>query len=98
MKTPYRTTFIEKLPTRRYRLAGRIEVHIFKEPDGGFRATAPELGMWMDGLGWTEAEAIKELGDAIVGQRDSVNKEGQVNWSQYAKKVRTLFERRVLQT
>lgn len=98
MKTPYRRTYIEKLPTGRYRLARRVEVYIFKEPNGGFRATAPDLGMWMDGIGRTEAEATEELCNAIVGQRDSVNKEGHMNWSRYAKKVRTIFERWVLQT
>ena len=46
---------------------------IHSGPDGKVYATAPELGLWLDGVGEFEDEAIADLGAVIRRYQESFN-------------------------
>lgn len=93
MNKPIRTTILRNISAGKYRVTEPVTVRLFKEADGSYRAAAPELGMWIDGRGMTEEEALQDLSMAIVEQRDSANQaEGQC--SNYARTIRNVFLQR----
>lgn len=92
MKTPIRTEYIKTLPSAHYKLAADVEVQIFQEPGGVLRASAPDLGMWVDGFGRTEQEAIDQLSNAILGQRESLAELEDSDCLEYAKAIKRNFE------
>jgi len=44
-------------------------------PDGKVYATAPELGLWLDGVGESEDAAIADLGAVIRRYQESLDEE-----------------------
>lgn len=92
-----RVTEINELPDSGYKVKTPIRVEIRRDADGTYRASAPELGMWVDGLGRTEAEAVNDLRDAIIVQRDSVGRVSASQCSRYALLVKSDFEQLIVE-
>jgi predicted RNase H-like HicB family nuclease len=97
MNTPIQKTMIHEIPASPYKLTSPLEVHIYQEAGGGFRATAPELGMWVDGLGRTQTEAVEDLADAIMGLQESLRKQAESRCSKYARAIKKTFEQRFIE-
>jgi hypothetical protein len=97
MKKLIRRTEIKGVSDSRYRLTSPVRVVIYQDADGTYRASAAELGMWVDGLGQTQEEAISDLTDAIIAQRDSVSKLSASQCSGYAQAIKSAFEERIVE-
>jgi len=87
-----RTTEISNLPGGSYKLAVPIKVAVYLEPRGIFRASAPELSMWSDGLGHTESDAVEDLSEEILDQRQSISEYSSSDCSEYARTIKAVFE------
>jgi hypothetical protein len=97
MTDPIRKIVFDRLPGDRYTLTSSVEVHIYSNGNGGFIATAPELGMWVDGWGQTEDDAVADLWDAILEQRDSLGARPEAEYSEYARVIKRTFEQRFVE-
>src|SRR5258706_16244464 len=97
MKTPIHQIKIHELPAGTFKLTIPVEVAVYRETDGAFRAAAPELGMWVDGFGETTDAAISDLCDAIVEQRRSVAEVANSQCSEYAQTIKAVFEERFVE-
>lgn len=96
MKTRPRVRSISSLPGSRYRVTSPILVDIYRV-SWGYKAVAPELGMWVDGSGSTEEEAIRDLSSAIIDQRYSIGLRPDSECSEYARAVKRTFEERLVE-
>ena len=92
-----RETTIDKLPDAAFRVTAPVKVEIYKEADASFSAVAPELGMWVHGIGATEQSAVSDLMDAIVDQRLSVGRVANSGCSEYAMTIKAVFENRFVE-
>lgn len=97
MATLVREAAITAMPDLRFRLDVPIRVSVFLDPDGIFRAAAPDLGMWTDGVGSSEAEAIEDLSEIILAQRESIADEVGFPLSEYAKTAQFMLENQILE-
>jgi hypothetical protein len=58
-------------------------------------AVAPEMGLWVDGIGGTESEAIADLSEILVTQREVFKRVTPGQLTEYAKRTAEFTSQRL---
>jgi len=90
-----RSLVVQEFP-RGTRLRKPIAIRLERDPSGTVFAGAPDLGLWVDGVGTTDQEAIEDLETIIGLYRQSFIDLAQQNTSEYLAAMRAAFEEIVI--
>jgi len=83
---------IEQLPSGT-KLREPIQIRIEHEGSGLFFASAPELGLWLDGVGSTEECALEDLERVIKRQKEAFSDVSYATASDYLRKMMSTLAR-----